>query len=265
MYTNNKQMSIITFTSDFGLRDYYVSAVKGCIYRQKPDAIIVDISHDIEKHNIQSAAHVLSNAYPAFPKKTVHIIGVSTELANGKGYVAVEHNDHYFITSDNGIFSLMFEEQPTNIIEIPVTDANINQSFPVKDVFINAAISLANGLNISSLGKPKEKLRQSLPFRASSHGNIIRGAVIYIDSYNNAITNIDKKLFEQVGKNASFVIEFARGYQIDKLSNNYSEVPPGEVLALFNASGYLELAIRQGNISGLLKLELNTSITIEFL
>jgi S-adenosylmethionine hydrolase len=256
-------MPIITFISDFGLRDHYVASVKGFIYSQKSDVVIVDISHDIEKHNIQSAAHVLGSAYKTFPEKTVHIVGVSTEMIQGGGYLAVEHNNHFFIAADNGIFSLMFEEQPFKIVELQPDISN--KSFPVRDVFVRAAVALANGVDLFSLGKPKDKLLQRLPFRASSNGSIIRGAVVYIDSYNNVITNIDKVLFDRVGKGQAFLIEFARGYQIDHLSNDYSDVPPGEVLALFNSSGYLELAMRHGNISGLLKLELNSSITIEFL
>jgi S-adenosyl-L-methionine hydrolase (adenosine-forming) len=256
-------MPIITFTSDFGLRDNYVASVKGRIYSRKPEVVIVDISHDIEKHNTQSAAHVLSSAFKYFPEKTIHIIGVSSEIIKGGGYVVVEHQNHFFISADNGIFSLMFEETPSKIIELK-SDI-INRSFPVLDVFVDAAVSIANGADMMSLGQPKEKLLQYLPFKSSSNGNIIRGAVVYIDSYNNAITNIDKTLFDRVGKGQPFVIEFARGYQIESISNDYSDVPPGEVLALFNSSGYLELSMRHGNICGLLKLELNASITIEFI
>jgi len=256
-------MAIITLISDFGLKDHYVSSLKGTIYSIMPEAVIVDISHQIEKYNIQSAAYNLKQSYNSFPKKTIHIIALNTELLNAGGYVAVEHDGHFFIAADNGVFSLLFDEIPAKIVEIPI-DTITNNSFPVRDIFASVACKLASGHELTSIGKPRNKLRELLPFRASSMEGIIRGAVVYIDSYDNVITNIDKALFERVGKGQPFVIEFAKDYQIERISKDYNEVPQGEILALFNSSGFLELAMRNGNISGLLHLNLNAPITINF-
>jgi S-adenosylmethionine hydrolase len=256
-------MSIITLISDFGLKDHYVSSVKGAILNQLPTATIIDISHQIEKYNIQGAAFILKETYLNFPEKTVHIIGILTEMKNTGGYIAVEHNEHFFIAADNGIFSLLFEETPKKIIEIPI-DSKLNLSFPVRDIFATIACKLAAGAEIESIGKPKDDLLQRLPFRATSMGNIIRGSVVYVDSYNNVVTNIDRTLFDQVGKGQPFIIEFALGNQIEKISREYTDVPEGEILALFNASNYLEIAMRIGDVSGLLNLKLNGSITIRF-
>jgi S-adenosylmethionine hydrolase len=256
-------MPIITLISDFGLKDHYVSSLKGAIYSLLPETIIIDISHQIEKYNIQSAAYNLKQAYSSFPKGTVHIIAINTEFVLAKGYMAIEHDGHFFVAADNGVFSLLFDEMPAKMIEIPI-EPSLNLTFPVRDVFIPIACKLASGVSIADLGKPKADLHRYLPFRASSMGDIIRGAVVYIDSYDNVITNIDKALFDRVGKGQNFVIEFAKDYQIERISKDYNEVPPGEILALFNSSGFLELAMRNGNISGLLHLNLNAPITINF-
>lgn len=255
-------MAIITLTSDFGLKDHYIGAVKGTILKQLPTATIIDISHQIEKYSILDAAYVLKEACFSFPVKTVHIIGLLTEHKNTGGYVAVEHKGHYFISADNGIYSLLFEEQPDKAVEIPI--GNVPLSFPVKDIFVNVACMLANGTDIATIGKPKDSLLQRLPFRATSMGNIIRGSVIYIDSYGNVITNISKQLFEQVGQGQGFVIELARSNQIERVSRDYNSVPEGEILALFNASAQLEIAMRNGKVSSMLNLKLNDSITIRF-
>lgn len=256
-------MAIITLTTDFGLKDHYVGSVKGAILKQLPTASIIDISHQIEKFNIQDAAFILKETYPDFPKNTVHIIGLLTEFRNTGGYVAVENNGHFFIGADNGIFSLLFEETPEKIIEIPV-DPKQNLSFPVRDIFVPFACMLANEVNIETIGKPKQNLLQRLPFRATSMGNIIRGSIVFVDSYGNVITNIDRKLFEQIGKGQKFIIELARSNQIERLSSEYNEVAEGEILALFNASNHLEIAMRNGKISSMLNLKLNDSITIRF-
>lgn len=256
-------MAIITLTTDFGLKDHYVGAVKGAVLTQLPTATIVDISHLIEKFNIQDAAHILKESFSSFPDNTIHIIGLLTEHKNTGGYVVVKHKGHFFISADNGIFSLLFEEYPETVVEIPV-DPSQNLSFPVRDIFVTLACALANGVNINSIGNPKENLLQRLPFRATSMGNIIRGSVVFIDSYGNVMTNIGRELFEQVGKKQPFVIELARSNQIERISAEYNTVPEGEILALFNSSGNLEIAMRNGKVSSMLNLKLNDSITVRF-
>ncbi len=257
-------MGIITLTTDFGLKDHYVSAVKGAILSQLPGITIVDISHQIEKFNIQDASYVLRAGYPDFPKGTVHIIGLLSEFLNTGGYVALQANDHYFIGADNGIFSLLFDEQPGKIVEIPI-EKNQNLSFPVRDIFVKPACLLANGGDIENIGQTKNELLQRIPFRAASMGDTIRGSIIYVDSYGNSITNIHRNLFQQVGKGRPFIIEMARNNIIEKISNDYNDVPEGEIMALFNASQQIEIAMRNGKVSAMLNLKLNDSITIRFL
>ena len=157
----------------------------------------------------------------------------------------------------------MFDETPKKIIEITV-DYKQNLSFPVRDIFAKAACKLADGADIESIGKPKQNLMQCLPFRATSMGNIIRGSIVFVDSYGNVITNIDRALFDQMGKGQAFIIELARNNQIERLSSEYNEVSEGEILALFNSSNHLEIAMRNGKISSMLNLKLNDSITIRF-
>ena len=256
-------MAIITLTTDFGLKDHYVGSVKGAILNHLPTATIIDISHQIEKFNIQDAAFILKDTYPNFPKNTVHIIGLLTEFNNTGGYVAIENREHFFIGSDNGIFSLLFDQEPEKIIELPV-DPKLNLSFPVRVIFTQVACKLASGTAIENIGKPKQNLLQRLPFRATSMGDIIRGSIVFIDSYGNVITNIERSLFDQIGKGQPFIIELARSNQIERISSEYNEVPEGEILALFNSSNHLEIAMRNGTINTMLNLKLNDSITIRF-
>lgn len=256
-------MAIITLTTDFGLKDHYVGALKGSILKQLSDVVIIDISHQIEKYNIQDAAYILKEAYADFPLGTIHVIGLLTELNTNTGYVAVEANGHFFIGADNGIFSLLFDEMPTKIIEILIPEKG-SWSFPARDVFAKAACLLASGQAIETLGNKKLDLISRIPFRAASMGDNIKGSVVYVDSYGNAITNISRSLFESIGKNRVFIIELARSYSIERISEQYSEVPEGEILALFNGANQIEIAMRNGNVNTMLNLKLNDSITIRF-
>ena len=252
-------MPIITLTTDFGMKDHYVSSVKGAILNQLPSASIVDISHHIEKYNIPETAFVLKNAYNNFPKGTIHIIGVKTEQSNLAAQVIVYSDGHYFIGADNGIFYLLLENHIDKIIALPPNTS----IFPTLDVFVNAACHLAKGNPVEELGAAKTELFQSLPFRAASIGDMIRGTVIYIDTYENVITNINQHLFNQVGKGRPFKIDLKKN-DIDKINKSYNDVPEGEIVALFNSSGYLEIAMNAAKASSLLYLRINDQITIQF-
>ena len=95
-------MAIITLTTDFGIKDHFVGALKGSIYKELADVKIVDISHGISPFNIQECAYILSNAYKSFPDGTIHIVGVDAEPTRENQHIAVFLDGHYFITANNG-------------------------------------------------------------------------------------------------------------------------------------------------------------------
>ncbi|CAN5570620.1 SAM-dependent chlorinase/fluorinase [soil metagenome] len=251
-------MAIITLTTDLGLKDHYVGAIKGAILSRVLNATIVDISHQIPTYNIQDAAFIIKNTYPNFPKGSIHIIGIKTEQTNQSPHVIIFSDGHFFIGADNGIFSLL-DAPIEKIIELPIATS----TFPTRDVFAIVASELANGKKMEELGTVKESILERMPFRAVSMGDMIRGTVEYIDSYGNVICNITQTLFNQVGKGREFKIEFAR-YEIDKISKTYNDVPEGEILAFFNAANQLEISMNSDRANSMLNLKLNDSITIRF-
>jgi len=256
-------MAIITLTTDLGLKDYYVSAVKGSILSQLPDVTIVDISHLIPSFNLQEAAYVLKNSFPNFPEGTVHIIGVNTELSVNTPPVGIELSGHFFIGADNGIFSLMFDKVPDKIVELSIQHDTSNPNFPTRDIFAKAACHLARGGTLELLGSLKSSVNERILFRPVSVGDNLRGTIIYIDSYNNAVTNITKNLLKEAGKGRNFSIRFG-SHEIDKLSKTYQDVVEGEILALYNAAGHLEIAMNRGKASQLLNLHMGDTITVAF-
>lgn len=252
-------MAIITLTTDLGLKDHYIGSVKGSILSRFPEAAIIDISHQVPTYNIQDAAYIIKNAYPNFPKGSIHIIGIKAEQTSQSSHVIVFSDGHYFISADNGIFSFL-DSAIEKIIELP---ASIS-TFPTRDVFAVAATAMAKGVKMEELGKTKESLLERIPFRAATMDDMIRGTVEYIDSYGNVMCNITQTLFNQVGKGREFKIEFAR-YEILKISKTYNDVPEGEILALFNSANQLEISMNSDRANSMLNLKLNDSITIRFL
>jgi S-adenosyl-L-methionine hydrolase (adenosine-forming) len=259
-------MTIITLTTDWGTGNHYAGAVKGALLKQVPDAVIVDISHDIQCHDIMQASFILHNACRDFPEGTIHLVGVNTEAGIDTPHIIVEHNDQYFIGADNGIFSLMFEDNPQAMIELDIIQDTDYFSFSTRDVFVKGAALLASGKKLEEIGNPHPALNERIAFKPVVHENKIIGKVIFIDNYENVFINIKHALFKRVGKGRDFEISFRLpGEVITYIHQSYADAAPGEWLALFGSTGFLEIAINQGKASSLLGLQINESVTIEFL
>ena len=275
-------MSLITLTTDFGTKDHFVGAVKGAIYSELSDVKIVDITHEISPFNITETAYILKNSYKSFPDKTIHIVGVDSELSADNRHIAFELDNHFFVCPDNGIISMITSEiKPTKIVEINIHD-RIESSFPVLDVFVQVACFIARGGNLTVIGKEVQTFKNMIEIqpKVNQTQNQIIGGVVYIDNYGNVITNISKKMFQEIGKGRSFKAN-ARRYSFTKIFTKYNEVAgnsahdsiqyDGSKLAIFNSAGYLEIAIYRSNLesvggaSTLLGLNYRDSITIDFI
>ena len=276
-------MAIITLTTDFGLKDYFVGTLKGTIYKELPDAKIVDISHNISPFNIQECAYILENSYKSFPEGTIHIVGVDAEPTPENQHIAVLVDGHYFITANNGVIGLITSEiQPEKVVEIKIPNPD-HGSFPVMDVFVKVACHIARGGTLEVVGKHFDDLRDLRGFSPSvtDNGNKISGSVIYIDNYGNVVTNIHKNFFEAYRKGRSFELS-ARTTKIKQIHHTYSDIinfdlekskrkGAGDVLAIFNSANYIELAIYKsdlntvGGASTLLGLDYRDTVTINFI
>ncbi len=257
-------MSVITLTSDWNKNDFYSAAIKGKLLSET-GASIVDISHNIGLYNIAQAAFVVGSSFSYFPKNTIHMILVRAELDKNNCLLAAKYRDHYFIASDSGILSLIFEEAPEKLVEIKLSPEQQLDSFPELSHYANAAIAIAKGRKLSDIGSRISNYRQQIRLQPSFDESEIIGNITYIDSYKNAITNIKKDLFEQVAAGRNFTIYVKSNFdRIDRISTFYSESSTGDLLALFNTQGLLEIAIYNGKAAELLNLETNNNIRIKF-
>lgn len=257
-------MPIITLTSDWGLKDHYLASVKGAFLRSIPGISIVDISHQIPPFDLNQASYILKSAYKNFPEGTIHVVGVNTEASIKMPHVLIKYKNHLFIGADNGIFSLMFDEKPELIIELDIIQTSNRFSFSTKDVFIQVCMHLVEGNDIMQLGEKREELTSKMSFKPVIESNLIKGKVIYIDEYQNVITNITEKLFLDVVKGRKFKILLRAGnYEITSISHSYMDVSEGELLALFDSEDLLEIAINKGKASGLLGIGIDDAVRIE--
>ena len=263
---------IITLTSDYGLRDYFISTIKASIYKEIESVNVVDISHEITPFHLGECAYILRNAYHHFPKGTIHLIGVDAGKKNERKNIMTKVDGHYFIGSDNGIFSLIFQnKKPEYVFEITVDDKS-ESTFPMKDIFAKTACMFLKGVKIESLGTQIESFvikKHFLP-NIINNNQSIHSKIIYIDRFGNSVTNISKMFFESVEENRNFSISLPRAYKINKICKNYSDVQEGSLLALFNSAGFLEISINrlntnEGGANSLLGIKLGDNIIIDFI
>jgi S-adenosylmethionine hydrolase len=253
-------MSIITLTTDFGLKDHFVGALKGKIVSEYPEAQIIDVSHHVDLFNVSEASYVIGAAYSSFPKGSIHIIGVDCERNAETRHIAMEWNGHYFICADNGILTILTQKiVPQKIVEINIHD-RLPENATDMDCFVTVAAHIARGGLLNVIGREINEIKNVSELQAvvSSDKKVIKGYVVYIDHFGNCVTNISEKLVKEIGRGRDFDITFSTK-TIKGIKNQYSEWNlsktyslkdyEGEKLALFNSAGMLEIAIYRSNPS----------------
>ena len=254
-------MSIITLTTDYGNKDYSVSELKAKIYNEITDVRIVDVSHNISPFNLTEAAYIIKSAYRHFPKGSIHIIGIESDLTPENAHIAMKFDDNYFIGADNGIFSMIIGDfKADSMVEINI-HKNYNYTITANDVFVKIATHISREGKLEVIGKKIDSIKEIKDIKpvVSNDNNQIIGSVIYIDNYGNVVTNITQNIFDKIAKSRPFTI-YARNVKFDRIYNTYSDAidysiskdkreEDGKKIALFNNLGYLELSIYKSNPS----------------
>lgn len=275
-------MPIVTLLTDFGNKDYFVAAVKGAIINEVENPLIIDITHEIQPYNHTQAAYVLKNAFRSFPEGSIHIIGVESEKNPENKHITMLFEGHYFIGADNGILSMIRENfNAKKIVEINIHQ-NVTTTFPVLDIFVKVAAHISRKGQLEVIGKSTKVIKELTNVNpvVNNKGDQIVGSVIYVDNYGNVITNITRKLFQEVRKSRAFTI-FARNIKFKKVVETYGEAidfstpkekrdEDGKKIALFNSADHLELAIYKsnpqtvGSAYSLFGLEYREAVTVNF-
>lgn len=265
-------MSIITLLTDFGTQDAYVGVMKGVILSINPSAIVVDVCHYIDPQDLIEAAYLIKSSYSFFPKGTVHIIVVDPGVGGNRSIVAVKLSGHIFLAPDNGVLTLLMDEEEVEAI-VRVENPNyflnsISRTFHGRDIFAPVGSHITKGVPIEALGPHlniKDIIRLNIPKPHISNKDELTGTVISIDRFGNCISNIDENYLNKFFKNGSEKkLEVKTGKTIIKgLSRTYTDVGSGCPLAIIGSSGFLEIALNGNNASHQLKIEKGDTITLK--
>jgi S-adenosyl-L-methionine hydrolase (adenosine-forming) len=257
-------MPYITLTTDLGTQDWYTGALKGALLSAAPTAQLVDVSHSIRAFDIVQAALVVRNVWTEFPSDTIHALAVNCVYSPDARFVALRHEGHFFLAPDNGLLTLLFEGIPAadlRLLSVPPDAAH----FSVKKTYADAVAHIAAGRDFEALGSPLDApLLRRISIQPVITAAQIRGTVIHIDHFDNVVLNIRRDTFEEVRKNRAFSLFFKRNDPLQVLSRNYSDVPLGEPLCLFNSADLLEIAVNFGRAATLLGLKVEDVVEVNF-
>jgi hypothetical protein len=241
-------MSLVTFTTDFGTSDGYAGAMKGVVLSLAPDAVLVDISHDVSARDVQAGAFTLAQAAPFFPPGTIHVAVVDPGVGGARAEVVVAAAGAFFVGPDNGLLSLA-APQPRRAWRIENASFRrepVSPTFHGRDVFAAAAGRLAAGWNADGAGRALDDIATLSLASSGPVGDGTKGEVLHIDGFGNLFTSF-------TGAVAPGPWTLQLGLRRFSLvgGRTFADVAPGELVLYAGSGGQIEIAVRDGSAAAL--------------
>ncbi len=244
-------MTVLTLTTDFGLRSGFAGILKGVIYGIAPQVKIVDLSHAIAPQDIHEGAFTLWRAVPFFPPGTVHVYVVDPGVGTRRRALAARLGEHFFVGPDNGMLTPLIEaaermKQPVEFVHLTNQKywlTRVSRTFHGRDIFAPVGAHLANGVPLGELGAPfDDPVRMQLP-RPKKTDNGWVAHVTVIDTFGNLTTDLPASAFQ----GRSDLLVRLRGAAVAGITDSYGHEQPGALIALVDSEDYLEIAVVNGS------------------
>lgn len=245
---------IITFTSDFGHSDWFTGVVHGVIHGICPAARVIDVTHDVRPGHIERAAFILEAAAPDFPAGTIHLVVVDPGVGTKRRGLAVRAHGQWFVGPDNGLLEWAFHDpafEARSLTESRWFRQPVSRSFHGRDVFAPVAAHLADGVAIDAFGPPVTDPVRVAPPPPRDDNGVLRGRVMFIDRFGNALTNLREETVRAVfpGVPDGRLEVKVGGRSIRGLVRTYGDAPRGTLVALMGSSGRLEISVVEGDVA----------------
>lgn len=259
---------VITLTTDFGLSDGYVAAIKGVILGRAPEAVIVDLCHAIGPQDISQAAYLINDTFRSFPAGTIHVVVVDPGVGSARAIILLAAHGHYFLAPDNGVLGLVIDAEARAFLahRPDLYQQPVSQTFHGRDIMAPLAAHLATGHPPESIGHPLDLERLAVLSRPvptiDHHRRRLSGCVSRIDHFGNLITNIRRAEVEQLAASPAAIQLVIGRHRISAWCENYSQVQPGQPLILVNSSGLIEVAINQGHAAKQLAVKIYDTVIL---
>lgn len=259
---------IVTFTTDFGVVEHYVGAMKGVICDINPSAQLVDVTNSVQSYDILDGAIAISQAYSYFPSDTIHMVIVDPGVGSARRPIVAKAGQHIFVAPDNGVLSLVYEKEEAILVRHITAEHYFRQpvsnTFHGRDIFAAVAGYLSKGVEPAKFGEEiTDYVRFAAPKPKPAAANSWKAVVIKIDKFGNVITNITPKdipeLFQASGR--SFRITVGKA-EITKLHSAYAEGAQGELFAILGSTGFLEVSANRGSAARAAGVEKGSEVLV---
>jgi S-adenosylmethionine hydrolase len=260
--------SIVTLTTDFGISDHFVGTIKGVILEINPEAEIIDISHSVQAFDVLDGALAIAQAYSYFPASTVHLVVVDPGVGTARRPIIMSTERHHFVAPDNGVLSLIYgREERVHVRHVTAQHyflQPISNTFHGRDIFAPVASYLSKGVDSEKFG---DEITDYVKFNAPKPKPVdqqtMKGVVLKADRFGNLITNITPQDAPMLfGENpAPFKIVIGK-HEITDVKTSYAEGEPGEVFAILNSMGYLEIAANRAPAAQIVGTAKGTEVSI---
>jgi hypothetical protein len=257
-------VNTIALITDFGMQDWFVGAMKGVIVGINPRAAVVDITHEIPAGDIRAAAFALAASYRFFPKGTVHVAVVDPGVGTQRRAIAVKTKRYIFVGPDNGVLSFALAREEIQAIRA-LTNKKfflrpISHTFHGRDIFAPVAAQLSRSVPIQKFGPALKSFTQLSWPQPRLDGREVKGEVIYIDRFGNAITNLGVEHMTRL-QGAKCTVHF-KGCRVCPLRDSYQAVPPGKPVAILGSSNFVEIALNRGSAAEKFQIKIGDSVSI---
>jgi S-adenosylmethionine hydrolase len=254
--------TVITLLTDFGTADYFVGAVKGAILSVNPQAVIVDITHEIPPQDIAAGAFTLLAAYKTFPARTIHVAVVDPGVGSTRRPIILSANEQFFVGPDNGLFSYIYDREPSHRVFHVTAEKYFrpepSSTFHGRDIFAPVAAALSNGVKPREFGpmiSDAVRLPVALETEMRENGDV-HARIIHIDRFGNCVTNITRDLVKagvSLRVNRKTIKEFRTFYGEDSTNTPF---------AIWGSAGFLEISVNGGSAAEVLRVKRNDTVVL---
>lgn len=257
---------MITLTTDFGLKDPYAAEMKAVILGISPNAVIIDITHEVAKFNVRMGAYVLSSAAPYFPRGTIHVAVVDPGVGTQRRPILIQTKQGFFVGPDNGILVMATENQGIKCI-YEITNpkfmlSKVSSTFHGRDVFAPAAAHLAGRVNPAEFGPEIHEITKPEFAKVTKRKNVLFGEVLHVDNFGNIITNVRETELARIRVKERVNVELPDHKLKLKFCRAYADAKPQQPLALIGSHSYLEIAMNQGDAAAEFNTKVGDKVTV---
>lgn len=259
---------VVAMTTDFGEQDHFVGVMKAVILKINPEAVLVDVNHQVSSYDIREGAFTLAQSYHYFPPETVHLVVVDPGVGSERRPILLRTRNYTFVAPDNGVLSFIYEREAKCEVR-HVTDESyflkpVSKTFHGRDIFAPVAAWLSTGVPPGAFGQVITDYVHTAGLRPQwKHRGLLQGVVIKLDKFGNLITNIRPEdvpeLFTTTPPPFRMLIN---GREITNLYASFARGEAGEVFTIIGSSGYFEVVTNQGSAAEILQANRDTEVEL---